>query len=110
MIKIFINSTLILIPSLFLFSSDTTPNTKRHRFMILWPWEEKRLISKADECVEIVLGSESILPDDDPRKREADLLGQEIMARAGYDPAKAIELWELMNKFNLLKIVLKNFY
>ncbi|CAG8558463.1 202_t:CDS:1 [Acaulospora colombiana] len=29
-------------------------------------------------------------------EREADLLGQEIMARAGYDPAKAIELWELM--------------
>ncbi|RIB03127.1 hypothetical protein C2G38_2123757 [Gigaspora rosea] len=29
-------------------------------------------------------------------EKEADILGQEIMARAGYDPAKAIELWELM--------------
>ncbi|KAG9307814.1 hypothetical protein G9A89_023379 [Geosiphon pyriformis] len=29
-------------------------------------------------------------------EREADILGQEIMARAGYDPANALQLWQLM--------------
>ncbi|CAG8558837.1 8921_t:CDS:1 [Paraglomus brasilianum] len=29
-------------------------------------------------------------------EREADIVGQEIMARAGYDPGAAIELWQLM--------------
>ncbi|CAG8656040.1 8056_t:CDS:1, partial [Paraglomus occultum] len=29
-------------------------------------------------------------------EREADIVGQEIMARAGYDPGAAIELWQFM--------------
>jgi predicted Zn-dependent protease len=29
-------------------------------------------------------------------EHEADIVGQEIMAHAGYDPGKAIELWQLM--------------
>ncbi|CAG8519422.1 6859_t:CDS:2 [Scutellospora calospora] len=222
----FFASILILPPIIFLSTFDTAPNTNRYRFMILWPWEEQKLVQISKENVETVIGSEALVPSDDPRtqmfeqichrlwkqgviekyknnvmikepivylidneelldgvsypcsaitlttcwlrlldydenliaaiiaheiahiiqnhasefygmsfiikvmtrlgemfgnlipglnkegikrrplhflqqhsqmlEREADLLGQEIMARAGYDPAKAIELWELM--------------
>ncbi|CAG8569574.1 5594_t:CDS:2 [Rhizophagus irregularis] len=175
-----LGSTLLTVPTIFLFTSDIAPNTYRKRFMLLWPWEETKLIDKANECVENVLGSEEIIPENDNRsklinhildriwkynnkinfnfkkptiyliknddmldgvsypcsvitlttswlrlvdydedllaaninnwirpliylqkhsqilEKEADLLGQEIMANAGYDPANAIKLWELM--------------
>ncbi|KAF0395947.1 peptidase m48 [Gigaspora margarita] len=60
-------SVLILTPITFLSTFDTAPNTNRHRFMILWPWEEKELVQKAKESVEMVIGSEALIPSDDPR-------------------------------------------
>ncbi|RIA99619.1 hypothetical protein C1645_746702 [Glomus cerebriforme] len=64
-----LGSTLLTIPTIFLFTSDTAPNTFRKRFMLLWPWEEQKLINKANECVENVLGSEEIIPENDSRNK-----------------------------------------
>ncbi|CAG8470947.1 27944_t:CDS:2 [Dentiscutata erythropus] len=60
-------SALILTPIPFLSTFDIAPNTNRHRFMILWPWEEQKLVQKAQENVEMVIGSETLIPSDDPR-------------------------------------------
>jgi hypothetical protein len=64
-----LGSALLTVPTIFLFTSDIAPNTYRKRFMLLWPWEEQKLINKANECVENVLGTEEIIPEDDNRSK-----------------------------------------
>ncbi|GES84055.1 M48 family metallopeptidase [Rhizophagus clarus] len=64
-----LGSALLTIPTIFLFTSDVAPNTYRKRFMLLWPWEERKLINKANECVENVLGTEEIIPENDNRSK-----------------------------------------
>ncbi|CAG8440225.1 6315_t:CDS:1 [Funneliformis caledonium] len=60
-------SALLAVPTMFLFTSDTAPNTFRKRHMLLWPWEDQKLIRKANECVENVLTSEEIVSVNDVR-------------------------------------------
>ncbi|CAG8781094.1 9876_t:CDS:1, partial [Racocetra fulgida] len=60
-------SALVLAPITFLSTFDTAPNTNRYRFMILWPWEEHKLVQTSKENVETVIGSEALVPPDDPR-------------------------------------------
>ncbi|CAB4434221.1 unnamed protein product [Rhizophagus irregularis] len=81
-----LGSTLLTVPTIFLFTSDIAPNTYRKRFMLLWPWEETKLIDKANECVENVLGSEEIIPENDNRSK----LINHILDR----------IWKYNNKIN----------
>src|SRR5581483_2866489 len=62
-------SALLIVPTAFLYTSDIAPNTSRKRFMLLWPWEERKLVRKASECVENVLESEEIIPENDVRNK-----------------------------------------
>src|SRR6266540_2048131 len=82
-----------MVPTVYFFTSDLAPNTFRKRHMLLWPWEERKLIDKANECVENVLESEEIIPENDIRHK----LIEHIMNR----------LWE--NNVNLIQRNEKDF-
>ncbi|CAI2170269.1 20248_t:CDS:2 [Funneliformis geosporum] len=62
-------SALLAVPAMYLFTSDTAPNTFRKRHMLLWPWEDQKLIHKANQCVENVLTSEEIISENDVRHK-----------------------------------------